>query len=130
MRMRPLLPVLQIQEVRSLYTPVHYARSSMSTCYVRRWKSVQACKLVAEKGITPENLICRQCRDDVRRMVGNPDRVPRWEKRKERVKCCTKDYTEVSYVFSNKVDMYYGTPKHFHLVVTGSRTGKSITLHQ
>ena len=32
MRMRPSLPALQIQEVRSLYTPVHYARSSMSTC--------------------------------------------------------------------------------------------------
>ena len=70
--------------------------------YVQTWKSVEACKLVAEKGITPKNLICRPCRDDVCRMVGNPDYVPRWEKRKERVKCCIKDCTaEVSHVFSN-----------------------------
>jgi len=69
--------------------------------YVQTWKSVEACKLVAEKGITPKNLICRPCRDDVRRMVGNPDYVPRWEKRKECVKCCIKDCTEVSHVFSN-----------------------------
>ena len=34
-------------------------------------------------------------------MVGNPDYVPRWEKRKERVKCCIKDCTEVSHVFGN-----------------------------
>ena len=69
--------------------------------YVQTWKSVEACKLVAEKDITPKNLICRPCRDDVRRMVGNPDYVPRWEKGNERVKCCIKDCTEVSHVFSN-----------------------------
>ena len=64
--------MLQIQEVGSLQ------HEHMS--YVQTWKSAQAYKLVAEKGITPENLICRPCQDDVRRMVGNPDYVPRWEK--------------------------------------------------
>ena len=68
---------LQMPEFRPLYTPqlsVHHAKFIMSTCmsHVQTWKSIQAGKLVTQKGITPENLICCPYWDDVHRMVGNP----------------------------------------------------------
>jgi len=71
MRMRQQL---QMPEVRPLYIPqlsVHHAKFIMS--HVQTRKSVQAGKLVTQKVITPENLICRPCWDDVHRMVGNPE---------------------------------------------------------
>jgi len=50
---------------------VHHEHMS----HVQTWKSVQTGKLVTQKGIIPENLICRPCWDDVHRMVGNPDYI-------------------------------------------------------
>lgn len=77
-------------------------RKSMSR--VETWQNVEACDLVAKKGIKPTNLVCPPCRDDVRRVVVNPTHVPRWEKKKQHIKCCVKGCSELHFVLSKKTD--------------------------
>ena len=56
---------------------------SMST--VHSWQSAQARSAVSEYGITQNDTVCRPCRDNIHRVVPNPDLKPRWRKEQEKV---------------------------------------------
>ena len=62
----------------------------MST--VATWQSIQARDTIARYGITPQDVICHPCRDDIRKIIANPSLQPRWERliQKEVIKCCLK----------------------------------------
>ena len=44
------------------------------------WKSVQAQQVALRLHIEQYSPVCRLCRDDITRLVSNPEHVPRWEK--------------------------------------------------
>ena len=55
----------------------------------------------SEYGITQDDVVCRPCRDDVRRVMTNPSHSPRWEKVKhDAIKCCVKDCPGTCFVHS------------------------------
>ena len=65
------------------------------------WQNTQARDVVAEYGITQDDVVCRPCRDDVRRVMTNPSHSPRWEKVKhDAIKCCVKDCPGTCFVHS------------------------------
>ena len=78
----------------------HHSRMSN----VQTWQNAQATQYIQTLGIAFDSLICRPCRDDVRRVLADPSHVPRWSKRNERSKCCIKSCSEVSFVSSNLAD--------------------------
>ena len=83
-------------DVCSLCKSQHSRMSNVQT-----WQNSQATQYIQTLGIALDSLICRPCRDDVRRVLADPSHVPRWSKRKERSKCCIKSCLEVSFVSSN-----------------------------
>ena len=72
--------------------------------HVETWRNAQACDFVANIGITPDNLVCHPCRDDVRRVLANPSHVPRWEKKSKHNKCCVRGCSELHFVSSRVTD--------------------------
>ena len=52
------------------------------------YRYAQACELVSKLGITLVDIICRPCRDDIRRVLANCSYIPRWGKRNKLTKCC------------------------------------------
>ena len=83
-------------DVCSLCKSQHSRMSNVQT-----WQNSQATLYIQTLGIALDSLICRPCRDDVRRVLADPSHVPRWSKRKERSKRCIKSCLEVSFVSSN-----------------------------
>ena len=56
--------------------------------------------------ITPDNIVCRPCQDDVRRVTANRSHRPRWEKiNHDVVKCCVKGCPDVCFVHSKVTDI-------------------------
>ena len=72
------------------------------TSTVHSWQSTQARSVVSEYGITQNDTVCRPCRDDIRRVVANPDLKPRWRKEQEK-KCCVKDCADTCHVVHSKL---------------------------
>ena len=72
------------------------------TSTVHSWQSTQAQSVVSEYGITQNDTVCRPCRDDIRRVVANPDLKPRWRKEQEK-KCCVKDCADTCHVVHSKL---------------------------
>ena len=53
------------------------------------WRNVEAQKLaLTDLHLTHQCVVCRLCRDDIGRMVKNPDIKPRWEKGERRASLC------------------------------------------
>ncbi len=52
---------------------------------VHTWQNTQARDAVTDYGITLDDIVCRPCRDDIRRVTANPSHSPRWEKIKHDV---------------------------------------------
>ena len=48
---------------------------------VQTWQNTLARDVVAKFGITPDDIVCRPCRDDIHRVTANPDHSPRWGKK-------------------------------------------------
>ena len=51
------------------------------------WKSESAQLLVRSLQVDVESYVCRPCRDDITRLLHNPDHKPRWAKERNAV-CC------------------------------------------
>ena len=65
------------------------------------WKNVEVQKLaVTSLGLTDQCPVCRLCRDDIGRMVKNPDTKPRWEKNERKENCCIPMCGNVSFTIS------------------------------
>ena len=71
---------------------------------VQSWQNAQACELVSKLGITLDDIICRPCRDDIRRVLANCSYIPRWGKRNKLTKCCVKGCPDVCFVHSKVTD--------------------------
>ena len=71
---------------------------------VQSWQNAQACELVSKLGITLDDIICRPCRVDIRRVLANCSYIPRWGKRNKLTKCCVKGCPEVCFVHSKVTD--------------------------
>ena len=68
---------------------------------VHTWQNIQARDVVADYGITLNDIVCRPCRDDIRRIIANPSHSPRWEKIKHDViKCCVKGCPDICFAHS------------------------------
>ena len=61
---------------------------------VSSWKNTAACEFVSQKGITAQSLVCRPCRQDICRLLGDPSYIPRWEKNTTGITCCIADCME------------------------------------
>ena len=48
---------------------------------VHTWQNTQARDVVGNYGITPDDIVCRPCQDDIRRVTVDPNYSPRWEKK-------------------------------------------------
>lgn len=70
---------------------------------VAEWQNAKAQDEVFKYGITRDDIVCRCCRDDIRKMLGRPDHIPRWEKRKIDVKCCVKGCENISFVHNKTI---------------------------
>ena len=62
---------------------------------VQTWKDTKACDLVTKIGIALNDMVCRPCRDDVRRVLADPSHSPRWKKTNKLIKCCVKSCPDV-----------------------------------
>ena len=96
------------------------------------WRNVEAQKLaLTDLHLTHQCLVCRLCRDDIDRMVKNPDIKLRWEKGERRANCCipmcnNTSFTlskiasseQISHIFQCE-NVQYPTPlcqQHYHFV--------------
>ena len=61
---------------------------------VHTWQNERAREEALNLGIVPSDIICRACHDDIRRISVDPSHVPRWEKKRETVKCCVLGCTD------------------------------------
>ena len=64
------------------------------TSQVHTWQNERAHEEALNLGIVPSDIICRACHDDTRRISVDPSHVPRWEKKRETVKCCVLGCTD------------------------------------
>ena len=72
---------------------------------VHTWQNTQARDVVADYGITLDDIVCRPCRDDIHRVTANPSHSPRWEKIKHDViKCCVKGCPDICFAHSKVTD--------------------------
>ena len=73
---------------------------------VHTWQKTQAHDVVANYGITPDDTVCRPCRDDIRRVTANPSYSPRWKKINHNViKCFVKGCPDVCFAHSKVTDI-------------------------
>ena len=73
---------------------------------VHTWQKSQAHDVVTNYGIIPDDIVCRPCQDDIRRVTANPSYSPRWEKTNHDViKCFVKGYPDVDFVHSKVTDI-------------------------
>ena len=49
---------------------------------VSKWHSQESQEIALRYGIIEQDLVCRPCRDDIRRLSSNPEFVPRWGKKR------------------------------------------------
>ena len=80
---------------------------------VSSWESTAACEFILSRGFTQQDLICRPCRQDVNRVLGDPNYTPRWEK-KGIDSCCIAQCTErvfSSYTMSDDTQPEYAMEK-------------------
>lgn len=47
------------------------------------WKDERAKSLSRQLNVMPNEVVCRACRDDISRVVKDPEHTPRWKKREE-----------------------------------------------
>ena len=72
---------------------------------VHTWQSTQAREVGARFGITQADMVCRPCRDDIRRVTANPNHNPRWEKQNQNVNtCCVEGCTSICLTHSKVTD--------------------------
>ena len=65
------------------------------------WRNVEAQKLaLTDLHLTHQCLVCRPCRDDIGRMVKNPDIKPRCEKGERRANYCIPMCSNTSFTLS------------------------------
>ena len=71
------------EDVCSLCVAHHDHMSKVDT-----WHAQEAQDIATRYGIAKEDLVCRPCRDDIRRIANNPEHVPRWKKGEKSIVCC------------------------------------------
>ena len=57
------------------------------------WRSEQARQLVQSMQVRLDTYICKPCKDDITRVLANPNHVPRWTKG-DKEKCCISNCRE------------------------------------
>ena len=68
------------------------------TSQVHTWQNNQARDIVGNYGITPDDIVCRPCRDDIRRITADSNYSPRWEKiNHDIIKCCVNGCPDVCF---------------------------------
>ena len=73
---------------------------------VHTWQNTQARDVVGNYGITPDDIVCRPCRDDIRRVTADPNYIPRWEKKNhDTIKCCVNGCPDVCFAHSKVTDI-------------------------
>ena len=78
------------------------------------WRNVEAQKLaLTDLHLTHQCLVYRPCRDDIGRMVKNPDIKPRWEKGERRANCCIPMCSNTSFTLSKITSSEHDT-RHIH----------------
>ena len=90
--------VEQLQAVCALCKMHHSHMTKVSS-----WHDEKALHSAATYGCCETDMVCRPCRDDLRRVVKNPDYIPRWMKKRE-VMCCVQSCNNHCFVHSKLSD--------------------------
>ena len=77
-------PGESVSQVCTLCELVHQHTSKVQT-----WQSPSARDEAFKLGIIPSDVICRPCRDDIRRIGSDSNHVPRWEKKRQELTKCS-----------------------------------------
>ena len=59
----------------------------LSALHTSTWKDTSSKVLAESLGISENSAVCRECRQDIKRLMHNPTLVPRWNKHTKK-RCC------------------------------------------
>ena len=99
------------------------------------WKNLYAQQVAcAQLRLPQQSLVCRLCRDDIGKLIKNPERTPRWVKGGRKTNCCIPSCSNTAFVKSKiatnqqtahilkletEEDIPYPTPlckQHYHAI--------------
>ena len=85
--------------------------AKVSTPYT--WKNERAQLVARSLCLSSDQTVCQACRGDIRRLIQNPDHVPRWTRQKTHTQCCVPGcketlFTQTQIVSEEQISLALG----------------------